>query len=204
MDSSAVSDGRGVEATNMGRSRHRDAVRPSARQLARLKLVSLIATLVLAGSVGLASPASADHHCNTNFGFGLSGFGSTTVSAELAHTGSKYGMLRARASEWGPWEKFTLCIYNSYVTIKSNANGKYVSVEMNYTGSYKYMLRARATTVGPWEKFTKKPVGTGSQYYLISQANDLYVSSERTYTGQDHGMLRARASKPGPWELFGL
>jgi hypothetical protein len=57
-------------------------------------------------------------------------------------------MLRARSTSIAPWEKFdVVCRTNSYCTIKSLANNKYVSVESSTA------LRARATSVGSTEKF---------------------------------------------------
>ncbi len=77
------------------------------------------------------------------------------VSAELGYTGGDYGMLRARATSLGPWEKFDIVRYgpngNMYY-IRSKANGRYVSVELGYTGIKYAMLRARATSIGSWEK----------------------------------------------------
>jgi hypothetical protein len=70
------------------------------------------------------------------------------VSSEQGYSGARRGMLRARASSIGPWEKFY-----SDRGLKSLANNRWVSVEMNYSGSLKYMLRARATSPGPWEQF---------------------------------------------------
>ncbi len=172
----------------------------------RLFAVLAVALALVAGgniNLGVTPVAHAAENCNKNFGFSLSGPNEKIVSAELGWSGSRNGALRARADEWGPWEKFTLCINDAYATLKSNANGKYVSVEMNAAEPYKYMLRARATKVGPWEKFTKKNLGNGWQYYLISQANGRYVSVEKGYRGELNGLLRARAQAAGPWELFG-
>lgn len=78
------------------------------------------------------------------------------VSAELGYTGVDYGMLRARATSVGPWEKFVIENWGpnpSMYTIRSLANGRYVSTELGYGGSRNNMLRARATSIGNWEKY---------------------------------------------------
>jgi hypothetical protein len=78
------------------------------------------------------------------------------VTAELGRTGVDYGMLRARATAVGPWEKFTITRWGpnpSMYTIRSQANGRYVSAELGYGGVRHGMLRARATSIGNWEKF---------------------------------------------------
>jgi hypothetical protein len=77
------------------------------------------------------------------------------VSAELGRTGVDYGMLRARATSIGPWEKFKAERWGpnpSMYTLKSLANNRYVSVELGYGGGRHAMLRARATSIGSWEK----------------------------------------------------
>lgn len=78
------------------------------------------------------------------------------VSAELGRTGVDYGMLRARATGIGPWEKFKFERWGpnpTMYTIKSLANGRYVSTELGYGGYRQNMLRARATSIGNWEKY---------------------------------------------------
>jgi hypothetical protein len=130
------------------------------------------------------------------------------VSAELGYSGDNYGMLRARATRVGPWEKFTVCSdfngqHGLRYYIRSQANRRYVSAEVRYSGDDRGMLRARATGVGPWEEFTIRGTSTGATY-LWSQANRRYVSAEVRYSGDDRGMLRARATRVGPWENFGF
>jgi hypothetical protein len=75
------------------------------------------------------------------------------VSAELAQSGDDYGVLRARADNVGPWERFQLCENSddgSY-SIRSMENERYVSAELGWSGDTYGMLRARATEIGPWE-----------------------------------------------------
>src|SRR6516225_8953527 len=58
------------------------------------------------------------------------------VTAELGYTGGNYGMLRARASSVGAWQRFTICgvwVNGRYgQAFKSEANGKWVSAELGY------------------------------------------------------------------------
>jgi hypothetical protein len=78
------------------------------------------------------------------------------VSAEFGRTGVDDGMLRARATSIGPWEKFRIERWGpnpSMYTIKSLTYGRYVSTELGYGGVRKNMLRARASGIGNWEKF---------------------------------------------------
>ncbi|ARZ72115.1 hypothetical protein SMD11_6539 [Streptomyces albireticuli] len=123
------------------------------------------------------------------------------VSAELGYGGDSYGMLRARATAIGPWERFTVCFNDWHWTIQSQANDRYVSAELGYGGDSYAMLRARATAVGPWERFSLNYCGQGCTT-ITSQANDQLVSAEMGYGGDSYGMLRARATALGPWERF--
>lgn len=80
------------------------------------------------------------------------------VSTELDYPGADQGMLRARQSGVGQWEKFWFDCQGKYATlctIKSLANNKYVSAELAYTGSGYGMLRARASSAGNWEWFVR-------------------------------------------------
>lgn len=124
------------------------------------------------------------------------------VSAELGYTGGNQGMLRARGSQVGPWEKFSLYYLGDGTwTMQSQANGLYVSTEIGYTGGNYGMLRARSSQIGPWELYYVIPTG-GDSFALQSYANNNYVSAELGYTGGNYGMLRARATQIGPWEQF--
>jgi hypothetical protein len=82
------------------------------------------------------------------------------VSVELGYgTTSPYrGMLRARASSVGPWERFEFCwrVQNNpgYLAIRSLTNGKWVAAELGRTGKDYGMLRARSTSIGSWETFS--------------------------------------------------
>ncbi|MEV6487597.1 hypothetical protein AB0M20_03005 [Actinoplanes sp. NPDC051633] len=118
------------------------------------------------------------------------------VSAEIGYAGSDNGMLRARATAIGPYERFEICYLstdNYNFSLRSLANNRWVSAELGYTGSRYAMLRARATSIGPWEKF--------SGYAEIQNSgNHRWVSAELGYSGSLNGMLRARAGTIGPWE----
>jgi uncharacterized protein DUF2599 len=82
------------------------------------------------------------------------------VTAEINYTGSDNGMLRARATAIGSWERFRfeslygITNYRYDGAFKSVANNKYVAVEQGYpqTDSRYAMLRARATAIGSWER----------------------------------------------------
>lgn len=126
------------------------------------------------------------------------------VSTELGYSGGNYAMLRARASQLGPWEQYTVCVDDStsLMTIQSQANGLFVSAELGYSGSSYAMLRARASSVGPWEQyFLYCGIPTCS---IQSKANGLFVAEEDWYWGNGYGMLRARTAPQniGTWEEF--
>ncbi|MFF9132996.1 endonuclease/exonuclease/phosphatase family protein [Streptomyces sp. NPDC014806] len=86
------------------------------------------------------------------------------VTSELGATGAQQGMLRARGTTTGSWERFSVVPQgNGQYALKSAANGLYVSAEFGYSGSDQGLLRARSTSVGAWERFTFEKVGgTGS------------------------------------------
>ncbi|GII59844.1 hypothetical protein Pth03_82330 [Planotetraspora thailandica] len=122
------------------------------------------------------------------------------VSAELAYQEPTLGMLRARSSTDGPWERFRICYDGTSDTIYSVGAQRYVSAEVATPGEKNGMLRAHATLINAWERFRLQ---CGSVYCSIrSLANDRLVSAELQYTGADYGMLRARSTTTGDWELF--
>jgi hypothetical protein len=75
------------------------------------------------------------------------------VSAEISWTGNRYGLLRARATTIGPWERFRIPNSGQIKTMFSLANNRYVSAELSWTGDSYASLRARATAAGTWEHF---------------------------------------------------
>ncbi|GII59847.1 hypothetical protein Pth03_82360 [Planotetraspora thailandica] len=126
--------------------------------------------------------------------------GNRFVSAEVDYTGYVSGMLRARATSAGDWEKFSICPGNGFYTLYSYSAKGWVTAEQNYTGADAGMLRARAGSVGAWEKFEVQR--TSDYFTLKSLANGKYVSAELAYTGTGYGMLRARSTSVGDWEKF--
>lgn len=132
------------------------------------------------------------------------------VTAEISKVGADNGMLRARNTSAGAWERFTLHNANdsdgSTFSIKSLANGKFVSAEVSTTGTYHALLRARSDTVGAWETFTLTDGGDSdpNTVAIWSVGANAYVSAELNATGEDTGMLRARSSSVGSWERFVL
>jgi hypothetical protein len=127
------------------------------------------------------------------------------VSAELGYGGGFYGMLRARASAFGPWEDFALGnLGDGTWTLVSEANGLAVSAEFGYGGGQNGMLRARADNVLEWERYYLYSIGSqyAFQSYLPQGSPCCYVSTEMGYGGTEAAMLRARATQVGPWELY--
>src|SRR6266498_3316638 len=125
---------------------------PRIRRRLAQALVALVAAAAL---VPITAPAaSAVTTCN-NWSWIISFGNSRYTSAELG-SGGDHGMLRARATSVGNWEKFTIARWGpnpAMYTIRSQANGRYVSAELGYGGGRYAMLRARATSIGNWEKF---------------------------------------------------
>ncbi len=116
------------------------------------------------------------------------------VSAEIGYPASSTGMLRARATAIGPWEKYTVILNNDgSISLRAQANGALVSAELGFSEPWHALLRARATEVGPWERFAVAPLANGVTFGLRSTANELYVSAEN-YAAEGNGALRARAS----------
>lgn len=159
-----------------------------------------------------SSPAQADGGACRNVAIRSQGNG-LYVSAELGYSGDRYGMLRARASTIGPWEKFQLCQYIGTVgpgnalywtsSLRSLANNKFVSVEYDYTGGWYGMLRARADSWGSWEILmiddwnSPAHIGTASQIQIASAELDQQPA-------EWNAMLRMRpcCTKAGTWEGF--
>lgn len=132
------------------------------------------------------------------------------VSAELGYTGASYGMLRARATTVGPWEKFDFCddLTQGWWAITSDANGLYVTAQFGYAGASFGELTASSSIIGPFQKWVLScipgpPVSPHINWVAIqAQTNLNYVSAELGYTGANYGMLRARASTAGQWEEY--
>ncbi|MER5730754.1 RICIN domain-containing protein [Streptomyces sp. NPDC002138] len=95
----------------------------------------------------------------------------------------------------------TTCVTTA-ISLRAQANGKYVSAELGYTGDQNAMLRARAGGVGPWEQFALCRNNKNGLYSIRSAANGNYVTAELGYTGGQYGELRARSGAIGAWEQF--
>lgn len=76
------------------------------------------------------------------------------VSAEFDYAGSNDGMLRARATEPGVWERFDWIYDISGSQLRSTWTGQYVATELDYTGTRYAMLRARSASAGIWEQYS--------------------------------------------------
>ena len=75
------------------------------------------------------------------------------VAAEWGYSGLQNGMLRARSSSLGPWEKFQIDSGHNPCAFMTLTVMKYTSTEVNRTGIEYAMLRARSDVWGPWEKY---------------------------------------------------
>jgi type IV secretory pathway TrbL component len=101
-------------------------------------MILVLVMLLLGGVVGGASPATA-----------------TSISALATAsptTVTPISALAAALPATAAHSTSSATCYNN-VTIKANANGKYVSAEKSYTGSSYGMLRARTDKVGSWELY---------------------------------------------------
>ncbi len=132
------------------------------------------------------------------------------VTAELGWEGGSeagegwWGMLRARATEVGPWEEWQMC-YNSHngkYSLFSDANHRWVSTEISDNGNEYGMLRARSYSVGAWEEYTLDAFS--DVFAFKANANGLWVTTEEWGSPPPvyNWMLRARASEIGEWQVF--
>ncbi|MFI1766334.1 fascin domain-containing protein [Streptomyces sp. NPDC020800] len=86
------------------------------------------------------------------------------VTSEANYTGVQAGMLRARGTNTGSWERFYVVPQGGgEYALKSAASPTtsdlYLSARLNATGDDAGILRPYATSVGSWERFTFEPVG---------------------------------------------
>jgi hypothetical protein len=192
---------------------------PAARAATQLRSPSLALVLGQPSTSQIVPPGYGPRdevQCWTNVVLMSSVYPYYYVSTELTFGWNDgvndHGMLRARATAIGPWERYTICFdYTDHsYSIRSPAANAWVSAELLYPGIRAGMLRARANAVGPWEKFDI--VDNGGQGRTIrSLANDRFVAAEFVYVDPPSGdprkgMMRARtgADAIGPWELFYL
>ncbi|HVK22855.1 MAG TPA: hypothetical protein VM677_15975 [Actinokineospora sp.] len=122
------------------------------------------------------------------------------VSTEVGWGGDYNGMLRARATVEGPWERYSFChnISEGYWYIMAYGNGRFVSAEIGWSGEDYGLLRARASEIGAWEKFEVECDNNNTT--IRSKANTLWVSTDLTF----ENLLRAGSDDfwPGEWEMF--
>ncbi|WP_117215498.1 fascin domain-containing protein [Allorhizocola rhizosphaerae] len=85
--------------------------------------------------------------------FGIQAAEGEWVTAEVSYPAPDQGLLRARTTSWGAWEKFRCYRVTGGVAFLSLANNRFVTAENGSTGSRFGNLRARATSVGAWETF---------------------------------------------------
>ncbi|HXA60500.1 MAG TPA: hypothetical protein VNW94_15180, partial [Streptosporangiaceae bacterium] len=110
--------------------------------LVRQLLCAALSVTAAATAMVSTTPAQASTTCST---VSLKAANGLYVTAELGsgYTGADYGMLRARATSVGPWERFEECPLVPYtITLRSEANGLYVTAELGYTGTENGMLVA--------------------------------------------------------------
>lgn len=83
------------------------------------------------------------------------------VTSEDSYSGVQKGMLRARGTNTGAWERFTVEPQGGdEYALRSAANPDlYISARFNATGDDMGLLRPYATSVGSWERFTFEKVG---------------------------------------------
>jgi hypothetical protein len=77
--------------------------------------------------------------------------GARILSAPTSWTGERNGLLRARATSIGPWERFRIpnTSAGGPVTIFSLADSRDVTTGVNRANE----LRARASAAGAWERY---------------------------------------------------
>ncbi len=138
----------------------------------------------------------------TGEGWIRSAYNGLYVSTEVGYSGAEKGMLRARSTSVGPWERYQICWKEGgggpTDAIWSDGAAKFVTAEIGPEAVVYGMLRARANSVGAWEEFSI----LGGPKMLINAANGLWVSAEFGWSGNWYGMLRARAASIGEWEEY--
>jgi ABC-type phosphate transport system substrate-binding protein len=127
------------------------------------------------------------------------------VSADLGQQGALQGVLRARATSVGRWERFECdVVATNRWTILSDANHRYVSSLLGTSGQLANALRADATAAGSTTaNYSFVPV-PGCGCFAIRGPNGRYVSAELANPVGTYALLRARSSTIGPWEKFTL
>lgn len=135
------------------------------------------------------------------------------VSAEFGAQSSLYGMLRARATTVGYWERFIIEPLPAYwnnvpgpaYAIYSTVNDRFVRAYTSSIGFFADTLVADDSDPDLVATFMLQPTGKDPhEVAILSAANRRYVSAELNFSGAYYGMLRARSSFIGAWERFDI
>lgn len=82
------------------------------------------------------------------------------VTSEVNYTGVQTGMLRARGTNTGSWERFTVEPQpGGEYALKSVTSNLYLSARFNATGDDMGIVRPYASSPGSWERFTFEKIG---------------------------------------------
>jgi len=141
---------------------------------------------------------------HTTFACRIRAVDGSYVSAEVAGVGDGYGVLRARASVSGAWERFRCeALPDGHWALRSRHNWRLATVDPTAIASFTDVLRVRARTIGPSESYKVKPVaGCVGCVALRSVSAGRFVTAELGASEPWRGVLRARADRVGPWETF--
>jgi hypothetical protein len=193
---------------------------PTRRLGIRLAVLAGATVLAVTASAAVTEQPAAAHHGGGHRAYGCrtvalqSAANHLFVSAEAgdAYGGDWAGMLRARNTYIGPWEKFQLCSVDDSawpdgVALWAESVHGWVSAEIGYGGAgMSGLLRGRpySDTIETWEEFRIINLGGTNHIALFSAANYDVVTAELDYPTNDtlYGRLRARTNVLGPWEQF--
>lgn len=124
----------------------------------------------------------------------ISSFGNKIVTSE---DGGKKPLIANKNSYEGAMESFQVINnYDGTVSLKSNANGKYVCAVLDESNQ----LIARSDKINDWEKFKLVKV-SDSQYSLYCPSNNKYVKSDFN-DSNNNGILKAVSDSISGWEAF--
>ncbi|GEQ22674.1 hypothetical protein CBU02nite_31800 [Clostridium butyricum] len=124
----------------------------------------------------------------------ISSFGNKIVTSE---DGGKKPLIANKNSYEGAMESFQVINnYDGTVSLKSNANGKYVCAVLDESNQ----LIARSDKINDWEKFKLVKV-SDSQYGLYCPSNNKYVKSDFN-DNNNNGILKAVSDSISGWEAF--
>ena len=124
----------------------------------------------------------------------ISSFENKIVTSE---DGGNSPLIANKNSYEGARESFQLINnYDGTVSLKSNANGKYVCAVLDESNQ----LIARSDKINDWEKFKLVKV-SDSQYGLYCPSNNKYVKSDFN-DNNNNGILKAVSDSISGWEAF--